>query len=166
MKNIIKNIYTKIEYFFVTAFFTGLLPKMPGTYASFLSMLLIYFIIKFTNFYFYFFVTIFITLYGTYAIKNYEKRNNIHDDPKTAIDEVIGMFVGIIPVYKLLSNNNNLLFLIFIYTVLFRFFDILKPGIIGKIDKNMHNEIGTVLDDIVAALFSTILLFIIILFKI
>ena len=41
--------------------------------------------------------------------------------------------------------------------VLFRFFDIVKPGIIGYIDRKTEGGIGIMLDDVVAGLFAGII---------
>ena len=42
----------------------------------------------------------------------------------------------------------------------FRFFDILKPFPINYIDKNFKNGLGVVLDDIIAGIYTTIVLYI------
>ena len=47
--------------------------------------------------------------------------------------------------------------------MLFRIFDILKPYPINKIDRDMKNGFGVILDDIIAGLYSAIILLIIIL---
>ena len=52
----------------------------------------------------------------------------------------------------------------FISFILFRIFDITKPYPIGKIDKNMKNGFGVILDDIVAGIYSITTLLIIISF--
>ena len=39
--------------------------------------------------------------------------------------------------------------------ILFRLFDILKPSIIGKIDKKVKNAWGVMLDDIAAGIFAS-----------
>jgi phosphatidylglycerophosphatase A len=45
--------------------------------------------------------------------------------------------------------------------ILFRLFDIIKPGPIGWIDKNIHGGFGAMLDDVVAAIFALIILHVI-----
>jgi phosphatidylglycerophosphatase A len=47
---------------------------------------------------------------------------------------------------------------------LFRFFDILKPYPIYIVDKNMKNGFGVVLDDVIAGIYSSIILLIIVSF--
>ena len=48
--------------------------------------------------------------------------------------------------------------------ILFRFFDILKPYPINKIDKNMKNGFGVMFDDVIAGIYSSIVLLVIISF--
>ena len=45
--------------------------------------------------------------------------------------------------------------------ILFRFFDIIKPFPINLIDKKMKNSFGIILDDIIAGIFATIFIYII-----
>ena len=42
----------------------------------------------------------------------------------------------------------------------FRFFDILKPFPINYIDKNIKNGLGVVLDDIIAGIYTAVVLYI------
>ena len=49
-------------------------------------------------------------------------------------------------------------FLAFISFILFRFFDIFKPYPISLVDKKMKNGLGVVLDDILAGLFTLIVI--------
>ena len=64
-----------------------------------------------------------------------------------------------------LSQNNQLSMQIEIYYVLsfifFRFFDILKPFPVSYFDKNFKNYFGIIMDDIMAGLYSMILIYLI-----
>jgi phosphatidylglycerophosphatase A len=40
--------------------------------------------------------------------------------------------------------------------ILFRIFDILKPGIIGRVDEKIKGGLGIMLDDVLAAIFAGI----------
>ena len=48
---------------------------------------------------------------------------------------------------------------IFLSFLLFRFFDILKPFPINLIDNKIKNGFGVMLDDVVAGIFATLVLF-------
>ena len=50
---------------------------------------------------------------------------------------------------------------IFLSFILFRFFDIVKPFPINIVDKKMKNGLGVMLDDIIAGIYSTIVIYII-----
>ena len=57
--------------------------------------------------------------------------------------------------------NNYILIYILLSFILFRFFDILKPYPINIVDKKMKNGVGVMLDDIIAGIYSTIVIYII-----
>ena len=64
-----------------------------------------------------------------------------------------------------LSQTNQLSLTIEIYYVLsfifFRFFDILKPFPVSYYDKNFKNYLGIIMDDIMAGLYSMLLIYLI-----
>jgi len=70
------------------------------------------------------------------------------------------------PQYSFLENNNMSIFILYtlISFVLFRLFDIWKPYPINKIDQNIKNGFGVILDDVVAGVYSVIILVIFIFF--
>jgi thiamine biosynthesis protein ThiS len=86
------------------------------------------------------------------------------DAKEIVIDEFIGQAIPILTIYNFIgkNNNSNFIFYTMIAFLLFRLFDILKPFPINKIDKNMKDGFGVILDDIVAGFFSAIVLIIII----
>ena len=69
-------------------------------------------------------------------------------------------------VYSFLEDNNFNHFILytFIAFTLFRIFDIWKPYPINKIDNKMKNGFGVILDDIIAGIYSIIILLTIIFF--
>ena len=82
------------------------------------------------------------------------------------IDEFIGQSIPVLTIYNFIDKNNlnHFIFFTLISFILFRIFDILKPYPINKIDRDMKNGFGVILDDIVAGLYSAIILLIIIFF--
>jgi len=68
--------------------------------------------------------------------------------------------------YGFLQSGDIGYFLVytFIAFILFRFFDIVKPYPINVIDRNMKNGFGVVLDDIIAGIYSSLILLIIVSF--
>ena len=58
-------------------------------------------------------------------------------------------------------NSFNEILKIFLILILFRFFDIVKPFPANWIDKNMKSSYGILLDDIIAGIYTIIVLFLI-----
>lgn len=159
-KLIIKHFLSEIRYFLLTGFYLGKLPKMPGTYTSIGTTLLLFILLKFTNYITILTISYILFVFSVKEIDKYEKKHNIHDAPETSIDEVIGMFFAVILSYPMLNITNDLILSIqlLILLILFRIFDILKPGIIGFVDKNVNNSFGVVADDIIAGFYSAVFL--------
>ena len=89
---------------------------------------------------------------GLWAAHEYGKAIKEHDSPQIVIDEVIGMWIALIPV------AGAPVFYIILAFLLFRFFDILKPWPISFFDKNVKNAFGVILDDVLAGLFALLVL--------
>lgn len=68
-----------------------------------------------------------------------------HDPPYVVVDEIGGQWLALIPAYPD-PLSVGLAFL------LFRLFDIAKPGPIGWIDRNLVGGVGAMLDDALAGL--------------
>ena len=86
---------------------------------------------------------------------NYSYKNNLFDnidDKSIVIDEIIG-YLSFMIFFDINITNITIGFL------LFRFFDILKPFPISYVDKKIKNSFGVIFDDLLAGLFSGILLF-------
>tara|TARA_Y100001980_G_C14327138_1_gene145790 strand:- start:226 stop:549 length:324 start_codon:yes stop_codon:yes gene_type:complete len=86
------------------------------------------------------------------------------DSKKIVIDEFIGQSIPLIFFYIILFealSSTQFFFIIMLVSFIgFRFFDILKPFPINYIDKNIKNGLGVVLDDIIAGIYTTIVLYI------
>ncbi len=145
----------KIKWFLLTGFYSGLLPKAPGTFGSIVGVIIAFFIIK------YFpnpnltimLLAIFFSILGIRLVNEYEKNGGIHDDKRIVIDEIAGVLITIGLLGHLKENTLIKLFLAFIS---FRLFDIWKPSVIGKIDKNAKGGLGVMGDDILAGIFGGI----------
>ena len=137
--------------FFLTVGYSGLFPKAPGTVGSLVSLpfgvLIIYYLSNSTLF----MLSILITLIAIKEIDKYEQVTDTHDDKIIVIDELVGMWIALS-----ISNHLSLLSVILSF-LFFRYFDIKKPSIIGKIDKNLDGGKGVMLDDVVAGFFAGLL---------
>jgi len=130
--------------FFLYGFYSGLLPKAPGTWGSIVGGILGYIILIFLPQSTLFLLSILVTLIAVKEINIYEK-SNPHDDKRIVIDEIVGMW------FSLSLAGGSIISLIFSF-IYFRIFDIKKPSIIGQIDKKVKGGWGVMGDDIVAGI--------------
>ncbi len=147
----------KIISIFTTLFGIGYSPIAPGTIGSIFSIVFLYFLIKFVSYSF--LVIIFLIILFT-SLKLIEKYSNLlksHDSSTIVIDEFLGIFLIIIFYDYLKFANDFIMFLLIL--ILFRFFDILKIFPINWVDKNIKNSFGVVLDDLLAGVYSIIVLY-------
>ena len=131
--------------FFLTFFYSGLSPYAPGTAGSILASIIGFGILHYLPLETLFLLTILLTLVAIKEINVYEKITKTHDDKSIVIDEVVGVWLA----FVLSSGTTAQMVLSFIY---FRIFDIWKPSIIGKIDKNVKGGLGVMGDDIIAGI--------------
>ena len=97
-----------------------------------------------------FILAIFSGIIGYYTSKTYISKTNNKDPSEVVIDEFSGQLIatsaaGISPFFNILAF------------ILFRFFDILKPGIIRKSEK-IDGALGIMMDDWLSGIFSAAIL--------
>ena len=142
----------------------GKLGKFPGTIASgFTSLLYIiffYYKINYLTLYIIFLALIFVSIY---LINHLNNEFDEVDSKEIVIDEYLGQSIPILFFYFILSEAkvslNFFAIIVLISFIGFRIFDILKPYPINYIDKNFKNGFGVVFDDIVAGIFTTIVMY-------
>ncbi|GAA7339297.1 phosphatidylglycerophosphatase A [Helicobacter pylori] len=127
---------------FLTLFFSGYSKKAPGTIGSLVALLLGLPVLIFSA------NTLFLgaVLIGLIAIAQIDKEeeeSKIHDSSHIVIDELVGMWLAM--AISGLSLAGVVLSFIF-----FRIYDITKPSLIGKIDKEVKGGLGVVADDALA----------------
>ena len=146
----------KFKWFILTGFFAGLIPKAPGTFGSLVGVTIAYLVILFfpnPNLTIMLLAILF-SIMGYKLVNEYETNGGIHDDKRIVIDEIAGVLITI----GLLGNlKEDTLIKLFFAFISFRLFDIWKPSIIGKIDKNAKGGLGVMGDDILAGIFGGIL---------
>ena len=131
-----------------TFFYVGYLPFMPGTFASIAAVFLFYFV-KDNNF-LYILLTLTLIALGFLLAGRAEKIFNKKDAGCIVIDEVSGMLLSLI----FIPYDIKLVIIAFI---LFRILDTLKPYHLDRL-KNLTGSIGIMSDDIVAGLYTNIIL--------
>jgi len=155
----------KINILILTIFAIGRSKYAPGTMASFATSLFFVFIYLFqVNILILILFVSLVFVYSVYSIDKFKNSFDQIDSKEIVIDEFVGQSIPIITIYNFVPVNSIdiFIFLTFLAFIFFRLFDIVKPFPINKIDKNMKNGFGVMLDDIIAGIYSSIILLIII----
>ena len=164
----------KINLIFVTFFGIGYIKIASGTFASLVTSIILFclfrFYISIEHFPILGLIIIFFFIYSLYAIETLEAEFEQKDARQIVIDEVIGqsipiLFIEYITYLKTQSFGADL-YLYLMSFFLFRFFDIFKPFPISYFDKNFKNSFGILFDDVLAGIYTLILILIFIKFLI
>ena len=155
----------KINLLISTFFGNGYISKIPGTFTSLSTSIILYILFELLNFKNLNYILILYSIvffYSFYAVMDSETEFENNDPRQIVIDEVLGQAMPLIlTVY--LSINNLIDIPVEIYYllsfVLFRFFDIVKPFPVSYFDKKHKNFFGIIMDDIMAGLYSMIIIY-------
>ena len=139
-----------------TLMYLGYVKKAPGTFGSLAAFLFLPLLVRYPTISI---VCICITFFiSIFAIDIYCKHNNTGGDPKEVIiDEFIAQCL--IFVFLVFIDRNSFLNM-FISFIIFRVLDIMKPFPISWFDNNIKGGLGVNLDDIIAALFTMIIMYV------
>ena len=155
----IKNINT----LFVTMFGLGKIPKIPGTFGSLATVILLYIFFHILN------LSPIIIFFFSFIAVAIHIRDNTNKDPKeVVIDEFVGQSI---PIYMYeISHGTEKSYdeaIIFYGAcfILFRFFDIVKPFPVNFFDKKFKNSFGVIMDDICAGFYVVLSLICFMIFK-
>lgn len=159
--------FDKLVYWLGIGLGSGLPKKAPGTWGT-LGGLLVGLPLMLIGFMPFLLITLIASVVGIWICGRTSELMNVHDDPHIVWDEWAGMWIAMLPVVYLLDNagSEDLMYkvlpiialLVVIAFTLFRFFDIIKPFPIGYLDKKLDGGLGIMLDDILAGIFTLILL--------
>lgn len=158
----------QINKSFLTMFGIGNSKYAPGTVASFVTCLIYIWIYTFQLSILLLILSVFIIfIFSVYSIDNFKQSFFEIDSKDIVIDEFIGQSIPVLTIYSFVEKNNLDHFILYTFFsfIFFRIFDIWKPYPINRIDKEMKNGLGVVLDDVVAGLYSVLVLLVIILFR-
>ena len=148
----------KINFLFVTLFGIGKLKKIPGSYASLLTTIFLFFLFHILNFSpnIVLIVIVVVFLISLYAVNIFIKDLDNKDPKEVVIDEFIGQSIPIC-LFEIAHEGakeiSQVLTFYFIMFVLFRIFDITKPYPVNYYDKNFKNSFGVIMDDVAAGLY-------------
>ncbi len=148
-----------ITNIFVSLFYSGYFKLWPGTFASVISILILFPVIKYQLVSKEIFVYIFFIIFtiSIFFIKKFSLYTNTHDSGKIVIDEFLGIYLIFI-FYDLIYFFNDFLTIMLVF-IFFRFFDIVKIFPANIIDKKMNNSLGVLLDDIIASIYTILFIY-------
>lgn len=137
-------------YFIGSGFGIGAIPGMPGTYAT-LAAIPFYLLMAHWSWYWYLLVVVISFFAFGYLSGKISDEIGVPDHTGLVLDEFVGYWVALFLLPPTWWN-------IIAGFVLFRVFDIWKPGPIGWLDKKVENGYGMMLDDVLAGVFANIIL--------
>ena len=131
-------------------FGSGLAAKAPGTFGTLAAIPLVY-AMQFTSLLTYTIITLIASIGGLWICGYTARTLGVHDHPAIVWDEIAGYMIAMIALpftwYNVLGAF-----------ILFRFFDIVKPGPIGWCDRHLKGGAGIMVDDLLAGVASAIVL--------
>ena len=139
-------------------FGVGKLKKIPGSYASLVTTIFLFFLFHIVNIdpNIVLISLIIIFCISLYVVNIFIKDLDDKDPKEIVIDEFIGQSIPIC-LYEIAHDTtketNEILTFYFIMFVLFRIFDIAKPYPVNYYDKNFKNSFGVIMDDVCAGLY-------------
>ena len=148
----------KFNSLFVTLFGIGRISRIPGSIASLVTTIFLFFIFQILDLEpnLVLICLIIIFFVSLYSINQFIKNKENKDPKEIVIDEFIGQSIPIC-LYEIAhegsKETNEVLTFYFIMFILFRIFDITKPYPVSYYDKNFKNSFGVIMDDVCAGLY-------------
>lgn len=140
----------KPHHFLALGFGAGLLRPAPGTWGT-LVAIPIFLLLSYFSPLVYILVTLVVSVAGIWICGQCAEDIGEHDHGAIVWDEIAGFLVTMTLVEATWLN-------ILLGFALFRCFDIVKPWPIGYVDRKVRGGFGIMIDDIIAGLFSLIIL--------
>ena len=129
-----------------TGFYTGNIPKAPGTFGTLPGLFLCFFLAQIPLAASILLILVLIGL-AIWIAGRAEKILNQKDPGCIVIDEIAGIAVT-------LAGLPFNVYTAAVGFLLFRFFDVIKPWPIGSLDRRVQGGLGIVLDDVIAGIFA------------
>ena len=148
----------KINFLFVTLFGIGKISKIPGSIASLVTTVFLFFLFHVVNISANIILVSIVVIFfvSLWSVSIFIKSLDNKDPNEVVIDEFIGQSIPIC-LYEIAhegtKETSQVLTFYFIMFILFRIFDIVKPYPVSYYDKNFKNSFGVVMDDVCAGLY-------------
>jgi len=156
----LKNPY----HFIATLGGIGKTPFAPGTFGSIFAWLIFIVISHLLDTTDMLILTSFTVIISIWICEKASRDLNEKDHKSIVIDELAGMWIALLPVLYLASSQQERTIYAFLVLIFFRLFDILKPYPISYLDKRFKSGFGIVLDDLVAGIFASLVVIVILTF--
>ena len=143
---------------FVTIFGLGKIKFMPGTFGSLATTVILYYLFHTLNIApnIILIGLIIIFFYSFYAVSSHIENSENKDPGEIIIDELLGQSIPIY-LYEIshgsTEDGSKVITYYFLFFILFRYFDIMKPFPVSFFDKNFKNSFGVIMDDICAGFY-------------
>ena len=155
----------RINLLISTFFGNGYISKIPGTFTSLSTLIILYIlfeVLQFNNLNYILILYSIVFFYSFYAVMDSETEFDNKDPRQIVIDEVLGQAIPLIFLVYLSSKNliNIPVEIYYLLSfILFRFFDIVKPFPVSYFDKQHKNFFGIIMDDIMAGLYTMLIIY-------
>ena len=146
----------KNPFFFIASLGgIGLIRFAPGTFGSIFSFFLFIYLSHYLNM---IVLTSLMFFLGIWVCENISKDLEEKDDKSIVVDELIGMWIALMPTIYFADTQAERTTIAILALVLFRFFDIVKPYPINLLDQKFKNGFGIVIDDVAAGIITLLIL--------
>jgi len=142
---------TGLAAWIATFFGVGYCPVAPGT-AGAAAGLLLFAMLSHLSPMLYLLTCVALVFLGIWAAEEFSRQSGTHDDGRIVIDEVAGQLLSLVPL--VLSGRSGSVPLVVTGFVLFRIFDVWKPGPVRWLERNLSGGAGVVMDDVLAGVFA------------
>ena len=146
----IKKLDLKHPYVWLATWFgSGFFRPAPGTWGSLFATPPALMIHELYGMAVFLMALAFITMLGFWASERFEAATDSHDNSMIVIDEAVGQWITLIPVFVFYDVSALWVLVAF---VLFRVFDITKPWPVSYFDRHVDGAAGVMMDDVVAGI--------------
>ena len=149
------NLTAQIKKIITTFFYLGYLPLIPGTFGSLVALIIYYFLKR--SYYLLIPFHSLILILGFLLAGKTAKLFNRQDPPQIVIDEMNGMFICFLGLPPGQIGESPDMLILFLGFIIFRILDTLKPFPANRFHRQ-GGSLGIMGDDIVAAIYTNIIL--------
>lgn len=148
-----------IAYFVATTGLVGHLKPAPGTWGSLAALPFAWALHSLGGFTLLLVASVVLFAVGVWATRVLTDGKDNHDPSYIVVDEVVGQWIALLPVSIGAAHSGAGILDLWpgwvAAFVLFRLFDITKPGPVGWADRR-EDAVGVMLDDVIAGIFAAI----------